>query len=104
MNTSRCRQRRNAMVRATTDKPTTVTPQLVPATLIPLAISVSHGVRIPANWRNIQVLAWSSTRSHGVCCEATNAPARPTAARTSHAVVVMVTGCGSGGGAPVGRR
>ena len=87
-----------------TDAPTTVTPQPVPATLIPLAASVSHGVRIPASWRSSQVPARSSARSHGVRCEATNAPVRPTTATTTHAVVVMVTGCGSGGGAPVGRR
>ena len=104
MNTSRCRQRRNAMVRAINDRPSAVAPQLVPATLIPLATSVSHGVRIPASWRSSQVLARSSIRSHGVCCEARNAPAMPMAARSSHAVVAMVTGCGSGGGAPVGRR
>ena len=104
MNTSRCRQRRNAMVRATTDRPSTVTPQLVPATLIALATSVSHGVRIPARGRSTHVLTRSSIRSHGVCWLATNAPARTTATRTSHTVVVMATGCGSGGGAPVGRR
>ena len=104
MNTSRCRQRRKTIVSTTTDAPTTVTPQPVPATLIPLAASVSHGVRMPASWRSSHVLARSSIRSHGVCCEATNAADRPTAARSSHAVVVMVTGCGSGGGAPVGRR
>ena len=78
MNTSRCRQRRKTMIRATTDRPSTVTPQPEPATLIPLATSVSHGVRIPASWRSTHVLARSSTRSHGVCCEATNAPARTT--------------------------
>ena len=91
------------MVRMMTDAPSTVT-QPVPAALIPLARSVSRGVRIPASWRSTQVLARSSIRSHGVCCEARNAPARTTAATTSHAVVVMVAGCGSGGGAPVGRR
>ena len=104
MSTSRCRQRRKTIVRTMTDAPTTVTPQPVPATLIALATSVSHGVRIPASWRSIQVPARSSTRSHGVRCEATNAPVRPTTAATTHAVVVMLTGCGSGGGAPVGRR
>ena len=104
MNTSRCRQRRNAIISATTDRPSTVTPQLEPATLIPLATSVSQGVRIPARRRSTHVLAWSSIRSHHVCCDATNAAARPMATRTSHAVVVKVTGCGSGGGAPVGRR
>jgi hypothetical protein len=104
MNTSRCRQRRNAIVRATTDRPSTVTPQLVPATLIVLATSVSHGVRIPASGRSTQVLTRSSIRSHGVCWVATNAPARTMATRTSHTAVVMLTGCGSGGGAPVGRR
>jgi hypothetical protein len=92
------------MVKTTTDRPSTVTPQPVPAALMPVATSVSHGVRIPASWRSTHVLARSSIRSHGVCCEAANAPARTTAPTTSHAVVVMVTGCGSGGGAPVGRR
>src|SRR5215472_9041700 len=104
MNASRCRQRRNAIIRATTDRPSTVTPQLEPATLSPLATSVSHGVRIPARSRSTQVLTRSSILSHGVRCEATNAPARTMTTRTSHVVVVMVTGCGSGGGSPVGRR
>ena len=36
--------------------------------------------------------------------EATNAAAPMTTASRSHAVVVMTIGCGSGGGAPVGRR
>ena len=71
---------------------------------MPLATSVSHGVRIPASRRSTDVLARSSTRSHDVRSEATNAAATMTAARTSHAVVVMTIGCGSGGGAPVGRR
>ena len=47
MNTSRYRQRRKIIVSATTDRPRTVAPQPEPATLIPLATSVSHGVRIP---------------------------------------------------------
>src|SRR6266851_4713105 len=47
-NTSRCRQRRNAIVAATADSPTTVAPQLEPATTIPLAMLVSHGVRARA--------------------------------------------------------
>ena len=84
-NTSRCRQRRNAIVRATTDRPSAVAPQPEPATLIPLAASVSHGVRIPASQLRTQVLTRSSTRSHGVCCAARNAPARTMATRTSHA-------------------
>ena len=92
------------MVRATTDRPSTLAPQPEPATLIPLATWVSHGVRMTASWRSTHVPARSSTRSHGASCAATNAAARPIAARTSHAVVVRVTGCGSGGGAPVGRR
>ncbi len=91
------------MVRTTTDAPSTGT-QPPPAALIPLATSVSHGVRIPASRRSSHVLARSSIRSHGPCWEATNAAARTTAASTSHAVVPMVIGCGSGGGAPVGRR
>jgi len=74
-----------------------VAPQPEPATLIPLATSVSHGVRIPARRRSTDVLARSSTRSHGVCWDARNAPASATAPRISHAVVVMVSGCGSGG-------
>jgi hypothetical protein len=104
MNTSRCRQRLNAAVRPTTDRPTTVTPQLEPATLIALATSVSHAVRIPASWRSTSVLTRSSILSHGECIAATIAPARTTATRISQAVVVIVNGCGSGGGAPVGRR
>src|SRR6266581_2805322 len=89
---------------AMTGRPSTVAPQLEPATLIPLATSVSHGVRIPARRRSTHVLARSSIRSHGVCWDARNAPASATAPRISHAVVLMVIGCGSGGGAPVGRR
>ena len=92
------------MSKATTDRPSTLAPHPEPATLIPLATSVSHGVRIAASWRSIQVLTRSSTRSHGVCCEARKAATRTTAPRISHAVVLMVIGCGSGGGAPVGRR
>ena len=92
------------MVRATTDRPSTLAPQPEPATLIPLATSVSHGVRIAASWRSTRVPAWSSTRSHGVSCAATNAAARTIAARTSHAAELIVTRYGSGGGAPVGRR
>ena len=88
----------------TSDRPSTVTPQPEPAPLIPLATSVSHGVRIPASLLRTQVLNRTSIRSHGVCCAARNAPARTMATRTSHAVVVMATGCGNGGGAPVGRR
>ncbi len=39
-----------------------------------------------------------------MCSENRNAPTRTTTARTTHTVVLMVIGCGSGGGAPVGRR
>ena len=88
----------------TTDTPSTVTPQPEPTALIPLAPSVSHGVRIRARGRSTHVLTRSSIRSHGACCEATNAPARPIATPAGHAVVLMLTGCGSGGGTPVGRR
>src|SRR6516164_8829803 len=92
------------MARATTDRPRTLAPQPEPATLIPLATWVSHGVRIVASWRSTHVPARSSIRSHGACRVAANAAAATIAARASHAVVVMVTGCGSGGGSPVGRR
>ena len=51
MNTSRCRQRRNTMVSTTADSPATVTPQPEPAVEIPLATSVSHGVRARAKSR-----------------------------------------------------
>ena len=91
------------MVSATTDRPSTLAPQAEPATLIPLATSVSHGVRITASWRSTHVPARSSARSHEVRCATTNATARP-AARTSHAVAVIATGRGGGGGSPVGRR
>jgi hypothetical protein len=47
-NTSRCRQRRNAIVSTTADSPATVAPQPVPAAEIPSATSVSHGVRARA--------------------------------------------------------
>ena len=92
------------MVRAITAKASTLAPQPEPAALIWLATWVSHGVRMTASCRSTHVPARSSTRSHGPPCAATHAAARTTAARTSHAVVVMVAGCGSGGGAPVGRR
>ena len=55
-NTSRCRQRRNAIVSATADSPTTVAPQPEPAAEIPLATSVSHGVRARAKNRSTAVL------------------------------------------------
>ena len=51
-NTSRCRQRRNAVVDATADSPTAVAPQPEPAPKIPLATSVSHGVRARAKSRS----------------------------------------------------
>jgi hypothetical protein len=92
------------MVSSTTDRPTTVNPQPDQAALIALATSVSQGIRASASRRRNQVLARSPSRSHGVRSETTNAAATMTAASTSHAVVVMTTGCGSGGGAPVGRR
>ena len=85
------------------DNPT-ATPQPVPAALIPVATSVSHGVRCSASWRSSQVLTWSSVRCHSVFSEIRKAPGRMTAASRSHAVVLTVHGCGSGGGAPVGRR
>jgi hypothetical protein len=56
-NTSRCRQRRNAIVAATADSPTTVAPQPEPATKIPLAMPVSHGVRARARNRSTAALA-----------------------------------------------
>ena len=92
------------MVSATTDSPTTVTPQPEPTALIALATSVSQGVRTSASRRRNQVLARSSSRSHDVRPETTNAAATMTTASRSHAVVLMAIGCGSGGGAPVGRR
>ena len=55
-NISRCRQRRNAIVSATTDSPTIVTPQPEPATEIPLAMPVSHGVRARAKSRSTAAL------------------------------------------------
>ena len=51
-NTSRCRQRRNTIVSTTADSPTTVAPQPEPAAEIPLATSVSHGVRARAKSRS----------------------------------------------------
>ena len=56
-NTSRCRQRRNAIVSATADSPIIVAPQPEPATSIPLARPVSHGVRVRAANRSAAVLA-----------------------------------------------
>ena len=91
------------MVSTITAPPSTLI-QPVPAALMPLATSVSHGVRIAASCRSSHAPAWSSARSEGPCWAATNAAVRIRTARTSQAVVVMVNGCGSGGGAPVGRR
>jgi hypothetical protein len=91
------------MVSATTDNPSTVTPQPAPARLIPRATSVSHGVRRSASRRKNQALARSPVPSHAVCAETRKAPAKMTTANSSHAVVLITNGCGSGGGAPVGR-
>ena len=51
-NTSRCRQRRNTIVSTTADSPATVAAQPEPAAEIPLATSVSHGVRARAKSRS----------------------------------------------------
>src|SRR5215472_12017039 len=102
--TNRCRQRRKIMVSTTTDSPITVAPQPVPITLIALATSVSQGVRTSASRRRNQVSARSPSRSHDDCSATRNAAATLTAARMSHTVVLTAIGCGSGGGAPVGRR
>ena len=51
-NTSRCRQRRNTIISTTADSPITVAPQPEPAAEIPLATSVSHGVRARAKSRS----------------------------------------------------
>ena len=45
------------MISTTTDTPSTVIPQPEPAALIPLATSVSHGVRTSASRSSTQVLA-----------------------------------------------
>src|SRR5215470_11853970 len=92
------------MVSATTDRPSTVTPQPPPAALMARATSVSQGVRTAASWRRNQVLARSPRLSHGVCAENRNAQATITTASTSQDVVLTVNGFGSGGGVPVGRR
>ena len=55
-NTSRCRQRRNAIVSATADSPTAVAPQPEQTAEIPLATSVSHGVRARAKSRSTAAL------------------------------------------------
>ena len=55
-NTSRWRQRRNAIVSTTADSPSTVAPQPEPAVWIPLATSVSHGVRARAKSLSTAVL------------------------------------------------
>ena len=55
-NTSRCRQRRNAIVSTTADSPTTVAPQPEQTAEIPLATSVSHGVRVRAKSRSTAAL------------------------------------------------
>src|SRR5215469_11982432 len=102
--TIRCRRRRKIMASTTTDNPITVAPQPVPITLIALAASVSQGVRTSASRRRNHVLARSPSRSHDGCSETRNAAATLTTARMNHAVVLTAIGCGSGGGAPVGRR
>src|SRR5271166_2117312 len=89
------------MVRASTDTPTTVTPQPEPASLIPSARSVSQGVRPSASRRRSQVLARSPSLSHDVRSDTAKAEPRMTKTRSSHAVVLMAIGCGSGG-APAG--
>ena len=45
------------MISTTTEPPSTVIPQPEPAALIPLATSVSHGVRTSASRSSTQVLA-----------------------------------------------
>lgn len=89
---------------ATTDSATTVTAQPEPTALTERARSVSQGVRTSASRRRSQVLVPSPTRSQGVSSENRNAPVRMMTASSSHALVLTVIGCGSGGGAPVGRR
>src|SRR5215831_10657195 len=102
--TARCRRRRKIMASTTTDNPITVAPQPVPITLIALATSVSQDVRTSASRRRNQVLTRSPSRSHDGCAETRNAAATLTTATMSHTVVLTAIGCGSGGGAPVGRR
>src|SRR5689334_20683974 len=102
--TSRCRQRRKIMVSSTTNSPTAVTPQPLPAAFIPTARSVSQGVRTSASRRRNRVLTRSPSPSHGVCAENRKAQVTIRTASTSQAVVLIVNGCGRGGGAPVGRR
>ena len=92
------------MVSTTTDSPITVAPQPVPAALIALATSVSQGVRTSASRRRNQVLARSPAGSHGGVLREQERAATMTTASRSHAVVLTAIGCGSGGGAPVGRR
>src|ERR1700753_378083 len=92
------------MIRATADSPITVTPQLDPATLIPFARLVSHGVLIPASRPSTQVLNRSSSRSDGAYCVLRTAPASAKHARNSHAAALMASVSGGGGGAPEGRR
>ena len=55
-NTSRCRQRRNTIVAATADSPITAAARPEPAAVIPLATSVSHGVRARAKSRSTAAL------------------------------------------------
>ena len=103
VNTSRCRQRRNMTISSTTA--TTIAGcQVNAVALIQLARSVSQGVRTAASCRSSQVLAWSPIRSHPVRSETANAPVTRMAASASHAVALGPIRCGSGGGAPVGRR
>ena len=56
-NTSRCCQRRNAIVNTTADSPATVAPQPEPAATTPLATPVSHGARARAKTRSTAALA-----------------------------------------------
>ena len=79
-------------------------PAEAPAAEIPLATSVSHGCPGPREQpehRRVDLIIEPERRARS---EITITPARTTTARTSQALVVTETGCGSGGGAPVGRR
>src|SRR3977135_738289 len=103
-NTSTCRQRRSTIRAMNPAALTAVTPQPDPATLIPWATSLSHGVRARANVRSTDVPARAlARRSAGTEEEAIEATTIATATVT-HRRVVQAMVRGRGGGAPVGRR
>ena len=102
--TSRCRQRRKTMVSTTTDRPTAVTPQPKAASLIPLRDGSARASAPPRAGAGTR--CWPGPRARATGCGPRTGRRRPRSGppAPSQAVVLIVNGCGRGGGAPVGRR